>query len=398
MMPGPLDGLVVIDQTQAMAGPYCAMMLGDMGAQVIKVEKPGVGDQSRAWGPPFIGAESAYYLSVNRNKRSLTLNLAHAQGQAILHRLATRADIFLTNQPGPSALAKLHIDYATLHALNPALLYVAISAYGLDGPRAGQTGYDMALQAEAGTMYFTGDPAGPPMRFPTPMADMTTGLFALVGILAALHTRAATGQGQLIDVALLESQMTWLTTYAGETFATGSQPPRRGNSPPQLVPYEPMQASDGVWFVLAVGSDNIWGKFCVLAGLDALRDDGRFATNPARVRNRDILLPLVRQAVAQRPSGEWLQLLPAHGIPCGPIRDLQQALDDPQIAARDFVVELEHPALGLVRSLATPIHLSATPMRYAQHPPLLGEQSDAILAELGLAPAEIAALRAQGVV
>lgn len=397
-MPAPLEGLVVVDQTQAMAGPYCAMMLGDMGAQVIKVEKPGVGDQSRTWGPPFVGDESAYYLSVNRNKRSLTLNLADPAGQEILHQLVARADIFLTNQPSLAALEKLRIDDATLRRHNPALLYVAISGYGLDGPRAGQTGYDMALQAESGTMYFTGDPAGPPMRFPTPMADMTTGLFALVGILAALHSRAATGQGQLIDVALLESQMTWLTSYAGETFATGSQPPRRGNSPPQLVPYEPMQASDGVWFVLAVGSDNIWAKFCALAGLELLRDDARFATNPARVRNREALLPLVRQAVAQRTSAEWLHLLPAHGIPCGPIRDLEAALADPQIAARDFVVGIEHPALGLVRSLATPIHFSATPLRYTQHPPLLGEQSDAILAELGLDQDEVAQLRAAGVV
>jgi crotonobetainyl-CoA:carnitine CoA-transferase CaiB-like acyl-CoA transferase len=398
-MAGPLDGLLVVDQTQALAGPYCSMMLGDMGAQVIKVEKPVTGDQSRAWGPPFLGSESSYYLSVNRNKRSITLNIANAEGQAILHRLVARADLFMTNLPSAAALERHRIDYPTLRALNPGLIYLAISGYGLTGPRAGQAGYDLAAQGESGTMFLTGDPAGAPLRFPTPMADMTTGLLALAGILAALYARAhsPSGEGQMIDIGLLESQMTWLANYAGEYFATGQNPPRRGNNHPQVVPYEPMQASDGVWFILGVGSDNTWRKFCGLAGLEQIRDDARFATNSARVINRESLLPIVRAVVAGRSSAEWLELLTAHGIPCGPIRDVAQALADPQVAARNFIVGLEHPALGMVRSLATPLHLSGTPLRYAQHPPLLGEQTEEILQELGLAVDEIAGLRARGV-
>jgi crotonobetainyl-CoA:carnitine CoA-transferase CaiB-like acyl-CoA transferase len=397
-MPGPLAGLTVIDQTQALAGPFCSMILADLGATVVKIEKPGTGDQSRAWGPPFLGSESAYYLSVNRNKRSLTLNLAEPEGQAILHALTARADIFLTNLPSLAALEKYAIDYPTLQRGNPGLIYVAISGYGHTGPRAGQAGYDLAAQGESGTMFLTGDEEGAPMRFPTPMADITTGLYCAIACLSALHARHSSGTGQFIDISLIESQMTWLANYAGEYFATGENPPRRGNNHPQVVPYEPMQAADGAWFILAVGSDSTWRKFCPLAGLDALRDDERFATNAARVRNRDLLLPLVRSAVAQRPSGEWLELLRAQGIPCGPIRDIEQALADPQIAARDFIVEIEHPALGLLRSLATPLHFSATPTAYHRHPPLLGEQSDELLAELGYDAAAIAGLRARGVI
>lgn len=397
-MAGPLEGLAVIDQTQALAGPYCSMMLGDLGARVTKIEKPGTGDQSRQWGPPFVGTESSYYLAVNRNKRSITLNVADPEGQAVVQRLAATADVFMTNLPRLDAMHKYHIDYDTLRAANPGLIYLAISGYGHTGPRAGQAGYDLAAQGESGTLFLTGDPDGAPVRFPTPMADMTTGMFALIGILAALQARARTGQGQFIDVSLLESQMTWLENYAGEYFATGINPPRRGNNHPQVVPYEPMQGSDGVWFILGVGSDNIWRKFCALAGLEHLRDDPRFATNAARVENRETLLPVVRQVVAGRPSGEWLRLLRENAIPAGPIRDVAEALADPQVEARGFVVGLEHPQLGTVRSLATPIHFSQTPAHYAAHPPLLGEQTDAVLAELGYAPQAIADLRARGVV
>ena len=290
----PLKGIRVIDQTQALAGPYCSMILGDLGAEVIKLERPGVGDQSRSWGPPFLGKESAYYLAVNRNKRGMTLNVASAAGQEILHKLTDSADIFLTNLPTQAHFKKYNLDYETLSGRNKGLIYGAISGYGHTGPKAGQPGYDLAAQGESGTMYLTGDPAGSPMRFPTPIADMTTGLFMLVGILAALHVRHSSGEGQFIDCSLLESQMTWLENYAGEYFATGEDPPRRGSSHPQVVPYEPMEGSDGVWFILGVGSDNLWRKFCDLAGLDRLKADPRFAANADRVNNREVLLPDVR--------------------------------------------------------------------------------------------------------
>jgi crotonobetainyl-CoA:carnitine CoA-transferase CaiB-like acyl-CoA transferase len=397
-MSGPLRGLIVIDQTQALAGPYCSMMLGDMGATVIKIERPGAGDQSRSWGPPFIGTESSYYLAVNRNKRSITLDITTPEGQEILRKLASTADIFMTNLPRLATMEKYGIDYARLRAANRGLIYLAISGYGHTGPRAGQAGYDLAAQGESGTMYLTGEPEGAPMRFPTPMADMTTGMFGLIGVLAALHARTQSGEGQFIDVALLESQMTWLENYAGEYFATGTNPPRRGSSHPQVVPYEPMQAGDGAWFILGVGSDNIWRKFCDLAGLESLRDDPRYATNAERVRNREALLPQVRAVIRSRPAAEWMRLLQEKGIPTGPIRTVVEALTDPQVAARNFVVELAHPALGVVKSLATPIHFSGDGVAYTRHPPLLGEQTDEVLAELGLSTQEIGELRSRGVV
>jgi len=401
-MPGPLAGITVIDQTQALAGPYCSMMLGDMGADVIKIERPGVGDNSRQWGPPFIGSESAYYLSINRNKRSLSLDIAHEDGQAILRQLLATADVFLTNLPRLETLQKYGIDYARIHTLNPRLIYLAISGFGHTGPRAGQAGYDLATQGESGTMFLTGDIDHAPMRFPTPMADMTTGLFAHSAILGALHARNTTGEGQFIDIGLLESQMTWLQNYAAEYFATGEDPPRRGNNHPQVVPYEPMQSADGEWIILGIASDNTWCKLCDVCGDDALailRDDPRYATNAARVRNRDALLPVVRAAMRTRSAAAWIALLQANAIPAGPIRSIAQAFADPQVAARGTIVAIEHPQLGAIRSIATPIHYSATPLEQARlHPPTQGEHNDEILRALNFTHDEIAALRAQGVV
>ncbi len=397
-MTGPLSGITIVDQSQALAGPYCSMMLGDMGADIIKIERPGVGDQSRAWGPPFIGGESAYYLSVNRNKRSLALDFTKPEGRDVLYRLIDRADIFITNVPRIASMEKYGIGYDTLHARNKRLIYAAISGYGHTGPRAGQAGYDIIAQGESGTMELTGDPAGGPARFPTPIADLTTGLFTLIGILAALNARHTTGEGQFLDVSLFESQITWLENYAGEYFATGQEPPKRGNTHPQVVPYEPMQGSDGEWFILGVGSDNIWGKFCELAGLNDLRDDLRFHTNAERVRNREVLLPQVREAMRTRPAQEWLERLRSANIPSGPIRNVSAALADPQVAARGVIVELEHPILGLLKSLATPIHLSATDLAYRRHPPQLGEHTNEILGDFGYEPADISRWRENEVI
>ena len=393
----PLSGIKVVDQTQALAGPYCTMILGDLGADVIKIERPGVGDQSRYWAPPYIGDQGCYYLAVNRNKRGIALNIRAEAGREIMHKLVADADVFLTNLATSASLERYGIDYETLGALNPRLIYASISGYGRTGPRAGQPGYDLVSQAESGTMALTGEVDGAPMRFPTPIADMTCGLFTVIGILSALNARHASGKGQFIDMSLQEGQMTWLENYAGEYFADGQDPPRRGNQHPQVVPYEAVQASDGDWFILGVGSDNVWGAFCRHVGREDLAADARFASNAERIANYEALLPTLREIIRGKPCDQWLSELRAAGVPCGRINTVAEALTDPHIIERGFIVELEHPALGMVKSLATPVHLSDTPLSYRRHPPRLGEHSDEVAAELGYNESDIARLRAEGV-
>ena len=393
----PLSGIRVIDQTQALAGPYATMILGDLGADVIKIERPGVGDNSRQWAPPYIGDQSCYYLAVNRNKRGIALNIRAEGGREFMRRLVADADVFLTNLATTGSLRRSGIDYETLSALNPRLVYASISGYGRRGPRAGQPGYDLVSQAESGTMALTGEVDGAPMRFPTPMADMTCGLFTVIGVLAALRARDQSGRGQFIDMSLQEGQMTWLENLAAEHFALGNDPPRRGNRHPQVVPYEAVQASDGDWFILGVGSDNVWRSFCQHVGRDDLAGDPRFASNVERIANYEALLPAVREIIRGKTSDQWLTELRAAGVPCGRINSVAEALGDPHVIERGMIVELEHPALGLVKSLATPVHLADTPLVYHRHPPRLGEHSDEVAAELGYSADDVAALRADGV-
>ena len=393
----PLSGIRVIDQTQALAGPYATMILGDLGADVIKIERPGVGDNSRQWAPPYIGDQSCYYLAVNRNKRGIALNIRAEGGRKFMRRLVADADVFLTNLATTGSLQRSGIDYDTLSALNPRLVYASISGYGRTGPRAGQPGYDLVSQAEAGTMALTGEVDGAPMRFPTPMADMTCGLFTVIGVLAALRARDQNDRGQFIDMSLQEGQMTWLENLAAEHFALGNDPPRRGNRHPQVVPYEAVQASDGDWFILGVGSDNVWRAFCQHVGREDLANDPRFASNVERIANYETLLPTVREIIRGKSSDQWLSELREAGVPCGRINTVAEALGDPHVIERGMIIELEHPALGLVKSLATPVHLADTPLVYHRHPPRLGEHSDEVAAELGYSAAEVAALRAEGV-
>ena len=398
MNKGPLAGIKVIDQTQALAGPYCAMMLGDLGADVIKIERPGVGDQSRQWGPPYIGDQSTYYLAANRNKRGMTLNVASDKGQKILHQLVDDADIFITNLATRASLKKYHLDYETLSGLNPRLIYASISGYGRTGPRADQPGYDLVAQAEAGTMSLTGEVDGAPMRFLSPMADLTCGLFTLVGILAALNARHSTNKGQFLDQSLQEGQITWLDNYAGEYFATGKPPERMGNRHPQIAPYEAVQASDGEWFILGVGSDNVWKSFCQLVSRNDLAEDERFNQNVKRVENYKALMPVVREIIQTKAVEEWLTLLRDAGVPAGRINNIDQALDDEHLHKRGMIIELEHPALGMVKSIATPVHMSDTPLNYRYHPPQLSEHTDEILNELGYSGEDISKLHQDNII
>lgn len=394
-----LEKLRVLEISEAMAGPYCGMLLGDFGADVIKVERPKVGDQSRGWGPPFLGSESTYYLAVNRNKRSLTLNLKHARGVELLRRLARGADVFIVNQPSPASLAKRGLDFESLSAPNPRLIYCSITGYGFSGPKAGRPGYDIIAQGEAGVMSFTGEPEGEPMRYPIAIADITCGIYATLGILAALLAREKTGRGQFLDMALLDSQLTWLANVGSGYLNAGELPRRLGNAHANIVPYQLFRGSDGRHFVVGVGTEALWMRFCrLLRAEETLGADPRFASNRRRIEHRDELIPRLQELFSARPAQEWLNRLTEAGIPAGPIQSVSEALSDPQAQARGMVVELRHPRLGVVKSLANPIKMSETPPAYRLPPPLLGEHTEVILRELGLPEAELGPLRAEEVV
>ena len=391
-----LDNIRVVEWTEAMAGPYCAMLLGDFGASVIKVERILTGDQSRGWGPPFIGSESAYFLSANRNKRSITLNLKHDSGIAILRKLVTRADVFIHNQPKRESLVKRGLDYESASAANPRLIYCAISGYGWTGPKAGFPGYDILAQGGAGVMSFTGEPGGEPVRYPVPIADMTCGTYAAMGILAALLARERSGTGQFLDLALLDSQLTWLSNIGSSYLNAGELPKRYGNAHPNIVPYELFQARDGRYLMVAVGTEALWARFCrVLEIEETIGTDPRFAENRERINHRITLVSVLQEIFRKRDAEDWLVRFHDAGIPAGPVHSVDEALNDPHTRARQAIVELEHPAVGLARSIATPIKMSATPIQYRYPPPLLGEHTAAILTELEFSADEIRDLRNQ---
>jgi len=389
-----LENIRVIDLTQALAGPYCTMLLGDMGADVIKVEQPGSGDQSRGWGPPFVAGESAYFLSTNRNKRSVTLNIKSAEGKAILHKLIATADIFVCNIPKEASRKRAGVDAETLQSLNPGLIYCLISGYGSDGPYGERPGYDVIAQGEAGLMSVTGDPDGEPMRYPIPIADITTGMYSAMGILAALLTRERTGRGQVMDMTLMESQSAWLTILASSLMNGGKEPERLGNVHPTIVPYQVFRAKDK-YFILAVGTEKLWANFCDTLELEHVKNDSRFATNPDRLTNQEALLTILDEVFAAQPADYWLEKLRKTGIPIGPINNIAETLAHPQHRARNFIVELQHSVAGQVKSMGNPIRLSETPVSYRLAPPTLGQHTDGVLTELGYKLDTIASLRAQ---
>src|SRR5262245_42265829 len=391
---GPLTGTTVLDLTRVLSGPYCTIMLADMGARVIKIEQPRGGDDTRHWGPPFLGSESAYFLSINRNKESVTLDFKHASGRALLDQLIAKSDVVVENFR-PGTLARMGLDYSTLAAKHPRLVYCSVSGYGHSGPRSQEPGYDAVLQGEGGLMSLTGSPDVAPVRVGVAVADIVTGIFACQGISAALFARERTGRGQHVDIAMLDTVAAMLTYQAGIYFATGAPPSRLGNRHPTIVPYETFSASDGE-FVLAVGNDDQWRRFCDVAGL---AEDERFATNRQRVLGYDELRPLVAARLGAEPRAYWIERLTAAGVPCGSVRDLHELFADPQIAARAMIAELQHPAVGAMRVLGTPLKLSDTEASVRTPPPSLGEHTAAVLTgDAGVPASDLDALRAKGVI
>jgi crotonobetainyl-CoA:carnitine CoA-transferase CaiB-like acyl-CoA transferase len=388
----PLDGILVIDLSRVLAGPYCSMELADMGATVIKVELPGSGDDTRAYGPPFLNGESTYFMSVNRNKKSMTLNLKHPRGKEILRQLLEKGDVLVENFR-PGTLDGLGFGYDAVHALNPKLIYCSVSGFGQTGPYAQRPGYDLIAQAEGGVMSLTGEPDAPPIKVGLSFADITAGMNAFSGILLALLARQQTGEGQRIDVSLLDCQVSLLTYQAGIFFATGKNPERLGNKHPSITPYETFEARDG-HIIIACGNQGFWEKFCKLAGIEDLLADDRFTTMKKRVENRAELTPLVAAAVRTRTRQEWYELLDREGIPCGLIKNVAEVCTDPQVLARDMVARLNHPTAGPISVNGIPIKLSATPGEIKDPPPLLGQHTDEILSEiLSYTPEQIAEVR-----
>jgi crotonobetainyl-CoA:carnitine CoA-transferase CaiB-like acyl-CoA transferase len=397
-MPGALDDLLILDLSRVLAGPYATMQLGDYGARIIKIEQPGRGDDTRQWGPPFTpSGESAYYLSANRNKQSVTLDLKTERGRQIVGDLTQRADVLVENFK-VGTMDGLGLGYATLRQDNPSLIYCAITGYGQTGPYRDRPGYDTVIQAQGGIMSITGPADGAPSKVGVAIADIMAGMYAAQAILAALHHRTRSGEGQYIDIALFDAQLGWLANVASAYLLSGKPPQRQGNAHSTIVPYQPFPTADGV-IMLAVGNDRQFAAVCRVLDQPQWATDERFATNPARVRHRDQLVPLVEAVFRTQSTDVWINQLLAAGVPCGPVNDIPTALADVQTQARGMVQTVAHPAAGPIELVGPAPKLSATPTAIHSHPPMLGEHTDQVLQELlGYTVEQCAALRAEGVV
>ncbi|MFA6314576.1 MAG: CaiB/BaiF CoA-transferase family protein [Sterolibacterium sp.] len=407
-MPGALSHIRVLDLSRVLAGPWAGQLLADLGAEVIKVERPGAGDDTRGWGPPYLKdgqgqatSEAAYYLCANRNKQSVTIDFTRPEGQALVRQLAAKSDILIENFK-VGGLAHYGLDYAALKSLNPRLIYCSITGFGQDGPYAARAGYDFLIQGLGGIMSITGHPDGSagagPMKTGVALTDILTGLYAGNAMLAALAYREVSGQGQHIDLALLDVQVACLGNQAMNYLTTGIPPKRMGNAHPNIVPYQDFPTADGD-MILAIGNDSQFAKFCAVAGHAEWATDARFASNAARVKHRDVLIPLLRQATVMQTTTQWIAVLEGEGVPCGPINNLAQVFDDPQVRARGLKVDMPHPLAGSVPQVASPMRLSATPVDYRRPPPLLGEHTREVLGGLlGLDAARLDALSAAKVI
>ncbi len=403
-----LGHIRVLDLTRVLAGPWCAQNLADLGADVIKIERPGAGDDTRSWGPPYLRdaqgrdtSEAAYYLAANRGKRSVTLDIASAEGQEIVRQLARQSDVVLENYK-VGQLKKYGLDYESLKREKPDLIYCSITGFGQSGPYAQRAGYDFIIQGMGGFMSITGErddlPGGGPQKAGVAISDLMTGMYATIAVMAALTHRDRSGEGQYIDMALLDVQVAMLANMNTNFLASGNPPKRWGNAHPNIVPYQTFATSDS-HIIVAVGNDGQYRRFVEAGGRPELADDERFATNPMRVRHRDTLVPLLAAMVKTRSKQQWINALEAAGVPCGPINNLDEVFDNPQVAARGLRVDLPHPAGGTVRLVGSPMKMSATPPRHDLPPPLLGEHTEQVLREvLGRSPEQIAALREQGII
>jgi crotonobetainyl-CoA:carnitine CoA-transferase CaiB-like acyl-CoA transferase len=392
----PLAGIRVLDLTRVLAGPFCAMMLGDMGAEVIKVEEPGKGDDTRSW-PPFVEGESTYFMSVNRNKQSVTLNLKAPEGRTVFQALARKSDVLLENFR-PGTMDKLGFGYKALARLNPRLVYCSVSGFGESGPEAHRAGYDLVIQAESGVMDLTGFPDGPPVKVGNSVGDLVAGMSAAHGVVLALLARTRTRRGQKVEISMLDVMAALLTYQAGIYFGTGQRPTRRGNAHPSIVPYEVFRAADA-FVVLGVANNSLWVKCCGALGRPELAQDPRFDTEAKRVQNRATLVPLLNEILGTRAAADWVKQFEAVGIPAGLIKSVAEVCESEHLKARGMIVTLPHPRAHKVTVMGVPVRLHATPGKAATAPPLIGQHTDAVLRRLvGLGKPAIARLRAQGVV
>jgi formyl-CoA transferase len=393
--PGPLGDLKVVDLTRVLAGPYLTMMLGDMGADVVKIEQPGTGDDTRRWGPPFVEGESTYYLAVNRNKRSITLNLKHPRCREILLGMIRDADILVENFK-VGTMERLGLGYEdVLRPLNPRLVYASVTGYGRTGPYAERPGYDYMGQAMGGIMSVTGEPGGEPMKYGVAIADLTTAMTGCAAILAAIHHRDRSGLGQRVDLSLLETVVGWLIHLATDYFVSGQLPPRIGNNHSSIVPYQVFKASDR-YFAFGALNDRQFRDFALVLGHPEWMTDPRFATNPQRVAHRAALVPLIEGVLADRTASDWVDALLAVGVPAGPVNNVAEVFEDPQVLARNMRIDVPHPKLGNVRMAGIPYKHGDTPATVRRHPPMLGEHTDEVLRERGVSDNEIAQLRQEG--
>lgn len=395
----PLDGIRVLDLTRALAGPYCTLMLGDYGADVIKIEIPGTGDDTRKWGPPFVGEESAYFLSINRNKRSLTLNFKEEKAREIFLKLVKDADVVVENFT-PGVMDRFGLGYDALKAINPGIIVCSISGFGQTGPYRTRPAYDQIMQGISGLMSITGEPDGDPQKVGIAVADIGAGMWAAFACMSAIHERdgKGEGQGQYIDISMMDAQVAWLTYQAANFFASGEAPKRLGAAHPNLVPYQAFMCEDNKYLNLAVGSERIWERFCDGMEMPELRENPDYTTNVERAQNRSKIVPLLQGIFIKHPVAYWVEKLQAVSVPCGPINDLADVFADPQLIARDMVQEIPHPTLGTVKQLGLPIKFSRTPGGLDRPPPLLGEHNNEVLESIGFSAAEIEELKTSDII